>query len=124
MNLVTVEEARIHLEIDTDAHDDWLATWIPAASAMVRNYMKSASLYLQDEDSSGEPLFDTNGDPVYVIDTSGEPVVRFEVQAATKILLGYLFRQRDEDESREFEPGYLPRPVTAILYPLRMPAVE
>lgn len=123
MNFVTVDDAREHLQIGDDSHDAWLATWIPSASAMIRNYMQGHRLFEVEIDTSGNPVLDTNGDPVIATDTNGVPLVRFEVRAATLIMLGYLFRQRDEDEHREFEMGYLPRPVTAILYPLRDPAI-
>ena len=62
-------------------------------------------------DSAGDVIVDSNDEPV------GIP---YEVQCAVLILVGYLYRNRDTNDG--FDPGYLPAPVTALLYPLRDPA--
>lgn len=112
MMLVTLEQARQHLRSDSVDDDLDLTEKIMGASNAVLNYLKSgADAFL---DSSGEVITDSSGDPV------GVP---YAVRAATLLMVGYLYRYRDENESGEFERGYLPAPVTALLYPLRDPAL-
>ena len=85
---------------------------IHAASGAVLNYLKAGANFL---DTSGEVEVDTSDDPI------GVP---FEVQAATLLLIGFLYKDRDENANNAFEMGYLPKPVMALLYPLRRPALE
>ncbi|UVM07055.1 head-tail connector protein [Pseudomonas laurylsulfatiphila] len=106
MMFITLEEAKLHLRVDGDSDDSDITLKTHAASGSVRRYLKSAA----------DPYFDEAGEVI-------PDKVPFEVKAATQLMLGYLFNQRDEDSGREFEPGYLPRPVTALLYPLRDPAL-
>jgi Phage QLRG family, putative DNA packaging. len=106
MTYITLDQGKAHLRIDDDAEDTDLEDKIQEASDLVRNYLKSAAdAYLGDDGAVVPNL------------------VPYAVKAATKLMLGYLYLQRDGDQSREFEPGYLPRPVTALLYPLRDPAL-
>jgi hypothetical protein len=119
--LVSLQEARDHLRIDfypdSDAPDmndgtEDLALKIYAASAMVLNYLgDSASSFL---DSGGQ----------VEQDSAGNPIVPFEVKAATLMMLGYLWRLRDGDPDKAYEHGYLPMPVISMLYPLRDPALS
>lgn len=106
MMLITLEQAKKHLRVDGDDDDDDITLKVHAASGAVKNYLKSAA----------NAYFDAAG--VVLLDA-----VPFEVMAATQLMLGYLYNQRDEDAGREFESGYLPRPVTALLSPLRDPAL-
>lgn len=109
--LVTLEEAKRHLRIDTDADDLDLTLKLYAASAAVLTYLKSGA----------DAFTDSAGD---VIEDSAGPVgVPFQVQAATLLMTGYLYKNRDEDADKAFQPGYLPAPVTALLYPLRDPSL-
>lgn len=108
MMLVTLEQARAHLRLDTTDGDTDILGKVKAASRAVVTYLKSPSF----SDSSGAIPEDTAGIAIDVPE---------DVQLATLILVGYFDRQRDEDDAREFEPGYLPRPVTALLYPYRTP---
>ncbi|MNY54474.1 hypothetical protein D3C86_1903520 [compost metagenome] len=66
---------------------------------------------------------DSNGDPTYALDSSGDKIVRFEVEAAVLILIGHFYKDRDENADGAFDQGYLPKPVTALLYALRDPAL-
>jgi hypothetical protein len=112
MMLVSLKQAKDHLNIDTDDKDDDVYQKIFGASAMVVNYLKSAAdVFL---DTNGEPEMDSMNEPVGVPD---------EVQSATLLMIGYLYRDRDGDTDKAYEMGYLPRPVTAILTPLRKPAM-
>lgn len=112
MMLVSLSQAQDHLRLDHSAEDNDLILKIHAASGAVLNYLKSgADQFL---DSSGDIEIDSSGDPV------GVP---FEVNAATLLMVGFLYKDRDENADGAYEQGYLPRPVTALLYPLRMPAL-
>lgn len=117
MALITTDQALLQIRGGDEVDEDELQEMVDAASAMVINYLKSASPYLPELDSSGEPVLDSSDEVVYTTD------VRPEVQHATKMLVGYLWRNRDENADEEFDRGYLPKPVTAILYPLRHPAL-
>lgn len=130
IELVTIEQARAHLRLDDvdsagGPDDPWLATWIPAASGLVRNYVKQdRNLYEWERDSAGDVIFDSANEPTVELDTAGDPIVRKEVQAATLIYLGILFRDRDGVEMEKWDMGYPPRPVMALLHQLRDPALR
>ena len=117
MALITTDQALLQIRGGDEVDEDELQEVVDAASAMIVNYLKSASPYVPELDSAGDPVVDSNDDPVYT------ETVRPEVQQATKMLVGYLWRNRDENEDGAFDRGYLPMPVTAILYPLRDPAL-
>lgn len=121
MALITTDQALLQIRGGDEVDEDELQEVVDAASAMVLNYLKSASPYVPQIDSSGEVVVDSDGDIEYTT------VVRPEVQQAAKMLVGYLWRNRDEGGEGSFRPiferGYLPMPVTAILYPLRDPAI-
>jgi hypothetical protein len=145
IDLVTLSEARLHLRIDDELDsngdpippedDPDLALKVRAASAAVLNYLKGfrnvwvvavemAGAYPLLVDGKPVPMVDTNGEPVFVEDSNGARTVRDEVKAATLLMLGYLWKDRDENADGAFDMGYLPKPVTALLYPLRDPAVR
>lgn len=115
--LVTLQEAKDHLRIDTDDGDADLTLKIHGASGAVLNYLKGGNRFVQEVDGDGNPVVDDDGLPVYTEE------VLFEVKAAVLLLLGYLYKDRDNDKDHEYEQGFLPRPVTALLYPLRDPAL-
>ena len=109
--LVSLTQASAHLRRDTDDDDADLTLKIHAASGAVINYLKAGATFL---DSADDVEVDSFGDPV------GVP---FEVQAATLLLLGSLYSDREGSEPDMWERGYLPKAVTALLYPLRDPAL-
>lgn len=104
--LVTLQQASEHLRRDSAADDNDVTLKIHAASGAVLNYLKSGADRFKDED--GE-----------IVDA----LVPFEVKAAVLLQLGFLYADRDNDDERQYQPGYLPAPVTALLYPLRDPAL-
>lgn len=112
MKLVTLQQASDHLRRDTTADDADLEIKIEAASEMVMAYLKSGADVFTD--TAGEVFTDTAGDPV------GVP--RW-AQMATLLLIGYLYKDRDENTDSAYDQGYLPKPITAILYPHRDPAL-
>jgi hypothetical protein len=111
--LVTLAAAKDHLRIDNSDDDNDLTLKIHAASGAVLNYIRNGA----DEftDSSGEPILDSNGVPV------GIP---FEIQAATLLLLGYLFKDRDGDPDKAFTHNYLPMGVISLLTFWRDPTLR
>lgn len=115
MMLVTLQEASDHLRRDTTDDNADLELKIRAASAAVLRYLKDASPYERD----------SNGD--VVVDSNGDPEVLFEVRAAVLLMLGELYKNREGEQGGEIPTqwgyGYLPRPVVALLYPLRHPSM-
>lgn len=110
ISLISLDYARkaLHLD-DGDMDIEVVGVWIPAASDMVMNYLKGQAETLVPTDTSGE-----------LIDPEDVPPA---IKAATAMLVGMLMANRDGDPEKAFERGYLPAPVTAILFPLRDPAL-
>ena len=123
MMLVTLAQAKAQIEVDHSDSDTLITGYILAASSAVKNYLKAGSVFEPERDADFNPVLDSNGDPVYLEDSSGDKVISYVVQAATLILVAYQFKDRDNNAAGEFEAGYLPKPVTALLYPLRDPAI-
>lgn len=123
MMYVTLARAKQHLNMDHDEDDSLIEVYVQAASGAVKNYLKSASPYEVERDSNDDPILDSSGDPVYVEDSAGDKLVSYPVQAAVLLMVGFLYKDRDENPDGAFAQGYLPRPVTALLYPLRNPAL-
>lgn len=115
--LVTLQQAKDHLRIDTDDADTDLTLKIEGASGAVLNHLKGKNRFVQEVDGDGEPVVDADGNPVYT------DVVLPEVQSATLLMVGYLNKDRDNDKDHEYEQGSLPRPVTALLAMLRRPTL-
>ena len=115
MKLVTLTEAKYQLMMDHDQDDPYIELLIQGASAAVVEYLKSGATFL---DEFGEVPTDENGDP------EGVP---FQVKAATLILIAEWYKNREAEQDGAVDAqwgfGYLPRPVTALLYPLRDPAL-
>lgn len=124
MMYVTLARAKQHLNMDHDLDDALIEVYIQAASGAVKNYLKSASPYEVERDSNDDIIRDSSGDPVYVVDSSGDKQVSYTVQAAVLLMVGFLYKDRDENPDSAFDRGYLPKPVTALLYPLRDPALR
>lgn len=99
--LCSVEDVKKVFRISTADDDDLIELLIKAASASVIQHLKGRA---QELIGSGE--------------------VPYPIQMATIILVGYWFRNPDRDPDQEYKQGYLPRPVTAILYPFRDPALR
>lgn len=124
MMYVTLARAKQHLNMDHDLDDPLIEAYIGAASEAVKNYLKSASPYEVERDSNDDPILDSSGDPIYAVDSSGDKIVRYAVQAATLLMVGFLYKDRDENADEAYSMGFLPKPVTAILYSLRDPACQ
>ena len=118
MMLVTLEDAKARLRIVHDAEDLDLEMMIQQASAAVMNYLGlpldyyTATIASSDSDSD---LVSSDGTTTRTIPP--------EVELATLLLVGILARDRDGVEAKDWEHGYLPKPVMAFLYPLRDPVM-
>jgi hypothetical protein len=111
--LVTLEEAMRHLRIDTvdsDGDDDLELKIFSASQSIVK--------YLQD---GASPFIDSDGE--IIVDSEGESVAPYPIKAACLILVGYLYKNRDENKDEAFDYGYLPKPVVALLAPYRTPVI-
>ncbi|CAN7677593.1 hypothetical protein LJR039_005413 [Pseudorhodoferax sp. LjRoot39] len=96
MELVTVEEAALHVRSDTAADGPWFAIMIPAVSEAVRDWLKDEwRLYVLARDGAGAVVRDENGVPVPAVDGGGKPTVRPVVKAAVLVELAYQHRYRD-----------------------------
>jgi hypothetical protein len=105
--LVELEQVKARLRFDHDEEDEDIELAIHGASAAVLNYLKV--LHTVYDDSFG-----------VVIQTD----VPFEVQTAVIHLVGIWKRDPSGVEMEKWQQGYLPAPITAILYPLRDPALS
>lgn len=111
MMLVTLQQAQDHLRIDADSvNTSELTIYIKAASQSVVRYLGDGA----------DVFLDTNGDPVF--DSSDLLDGYEDVQSAVLLLVGYLYKNRDNNAGNEFS-NYLPAPVIALLYPLRDPTI-
>lgn len=112
MMLVTLEQAKQHLRVDYTQEDEHITLLVHAASGAAMNYLEEGAPFL---DSNEEPEMDSNGDIVGV---------EYAIQAAVLLMVGYLYRLRDNNEGNEYTYGYLPFPVVSLLYPYRRPALS
>jgi hypothetical protein len=134
MELVTKAEAYAHLRLDFDSEgspdDSWLDIWIPAVSDAVALWLKDSwRLYLPELDSEGEPVLDSNGDPIPREDSNGDPILRPAVRGAVLIELERQYRSRGGEDDTDVEPsaghGYvLGRGATSLLNGLRKTTVK
>lgn len=111
--LVSLQQAKDHLRLDSNDGDNDLTLKIHAASGAVLNYIRNGADVFTD--SSGEPILDSNGTPI------GIP---FEIMAATLLMVGYLWKDRDGDPDGAYTLGYLPMPVMSLLYSYRVPSLR
>lgn len=114
--LVSLEQASAHLRRDTSDDDLDLTLKIMAASSAVLTYLGDGADAFTD--SAGEVYEDSNG---IAID------VPFDIQAATLILVGDFYKNREPTDTdpvpSAFGFGFLPRTVVALLYPYRTPVL-
>jgi hypothetical protein len=112
MMFATVAQTKRMLRIDdADAFSDAdFEALIETASEAVLAYLKNPEFI----NAAGVVVMDLLGSP---------PIIPVRVVHATVTLVGYLYRTVDADPDKEWAQGYLPFAVTAILYPLRDPAM-
>jgi len=102
MDIVTLAQVKSHLRVDNDLEDDDLALKLLAAQSAVLTYLKSSSVDTLMDGSPSE--------------------FQFAISAATLLMVGYLYRNRDGDEDQAFDGNYLPGPVKSLLLPYRTPS--
>lgn len=135
-NLITREQAYEHLRLDYDsngsADDGWLDVFIPAVSEAVRRWLKEDwRLYEWETDSDGNIVRDSDGNPVPLLDSDGEPVVKPVVRAACLLELASQYRFR-EGEGRDnavpshegYGHGLTSKAAVALLTTIRRPTVS
>ncbi len=105
IELVTLEEAKLHLRIDDDYGDSDLTLKIQGGSAAILSYIQGSRALIVDDSGN-------------LID--GEPLTR--VQTALLVLLGYLDRNRGGEEEK-LKQGELPFSVSMLIYDLRKPTI-
>lgn len=133
--LITREQAYEHLRLDYDsggsADDGWLSVFIPAVSEAVRRWLKEDwRLYEWETDSDGNIVRDSDGNPVPLLDSDGEPVVKPVVRAACLLELASQYRFR-EGEGRDnavpshegYGHGLTSKAAVALLTTIRRPTV-
>lgn len=103
----TLNDVKARLRIDTNDDDASLDALIEAATGIVINHLKAAA----------KPYLDEEGK------VSGDAEIPPVIQTATIILVGYLYRDPDQDPERSFDEAALPTPVRALLHPIRDPAI-
>ena len=106
IELVTLEEAKMHLRIDDDYGDSDLTLKIQGGSAAILSYIQGSRSLVVDD--SGKFI-------------DGEPLTR--VQTALLVLLGYLDRNRGGEEEEKLKQGELPFSVSMLIYDLRKPTI-
>ena len=106
IELVTLEQARGHLRVDSDDGDADLTLKIQAGSAAILSYVQG----------SRDRIVDKDGKLI-----EGEPLLR--TQTALLMLLGWLDRNRGGEEEEKLKQGELPFSVTMLIYDLRCPTI-
>jgi hypothetical protein len=106
IELVTLDEAKMHLRIDEDYGDSDLKLKIQGGSAALLAYIQG----------SRDKVVDENGDLI-----DGEQLTR--MQTALLVLLGYMDRNRGGEEEEKLKQGELPYSVTMLIYDLRRPTI-
>jgi len=97
MALVTLQEAKDHLLVDTSAGDSWINMAIEGVSDAVLHWLKKDwRAYVLILDSNGDPILYSDGDPVILEDSNG-PVVKPVVKMATLVEIAVQYRFRDGD---------------------------
>ena len=127
--LITIAEAREHLRTDEGADDAWITLMIPAVSEAVMLWLKDRKRAFEVEvDPFGNVITDSNGDPVFVTDSSGSPVVRPVVRAAVLQELGSQYIHREGNDIAELPSHWghghtLSLGATKLLTTLRKPTI-
>lgn len=123
--LVSVDEARLHLRVDSYADDLWIDIFITAISSAVMSWLKDDwRCYETIEDSNGDKIEDSNGDQTPATDANGDLIVQPIVKAAVLVELGQQYRFRDGSGAAQVMPhwghGYvLGAGATSLLVALR-----
>lgn len=119
MKLITLKEAQEHLRIDSEDDKDYVSSLIDAASAMVFEYLDGGDIFALKRDGNGE-VERVNGEPVYQTDSDDKKIVKSDIKAAAKLLVGDFYRHRENSKNViEFGADKMPTYVAALLFPHR-----
>lgn len=126
--LITLDEANEHLRRDSGDDDNDVELKIQAVSQAIYRYLRPhGTVYIQSEDSNGNPLWNSGGYPVVARDSNGDPLgINPMVKAAALLYLGELYKSREGEATglngvAQF--GTPPQSVVMLLYPLRDPVL-
>lgn len=101
--LVTIAEARAHLQVTHSDDDTYLSMAINAATSAIIRYLDGYEVH----------FLDTSG----AIDRSQVPQ---DIAWACLLLVGEFYRNREAEQDGQVEAafgyGYLPRPVVSLLF--------
>lgn len=109
--LVSLARVKTALRVTTDDDDEILEVYIAAASRAVHAYLGDQAGELLSIDSPPDS-------PPNDLEDVDE-----RIQAAVIMLTGHFYRAPDQNPDGAFEQGYLPKPVTALLYSMRDPTL-
>lgn len=109
--LVSLSKVKSALRIDHPDDDALLELYISAASRAVHAYLGDQAGSLLSIDSPPNSPPDDLGD------------VDERIQMAVIMLTGHFYRSPDANPDEAYERGYLPKPVTALLYNMRDPTL-
>lgn len=124
-DLITLDQAKSHLRVDSDDDDMWIALFISAVSGAVNAWLKDAwRAYVLAVDANGDFLLDSSGDPYPAQDDNGDLTVKPMVVAAVLVELAQQYRFRDGSGAAtvpsNWGHGYtLGIGATSLLTPLR-----
>lgn len=122
---VSIEDAKDHLRVDSDADDLWINLFISACSAAIISWLKDEwRCYVPVLDSNGDALEDSQGDTYPQLDINGNPIPKDQVKAAVLVELGQQYRFRDGSGAATMGAGYiLGMGATSLLAGLRKSTV-
>jgi hypothetical protein len=119
MKLITLKEAQEHLRIDSNDDQDYVSSLIDAASAMVFEYLDGGDIFAFKRDENGE-IEREDGEPIYQTDSEDNKVIKSDIKAAVKLLVGDFYRHRENSKNViEFGADKMPTYVAALLFPHR-----
>lgn len=98
MSWATLEQVKQHLRYDADdtSNDAVLQAYLDATTVAISNYITEA------------------------VTDANRPLLR----TAQLLYVGYLDQYRNAEADAPVNGNYLPQPITALLWPLRTPAVS
>lgn len=108
-DLITLEQAKLRLRVDSDDQDDDISLMIAGASVALLRYL----------DSAADEFLDSSGD--VIVDSSGAPEIPADVQNACLFLVGSWLRDPDGNDVDKWQPGWMPAPVVSLLASRRVP---
>src|SRR5690554_824373 len=106
MNLITLEEAKDHLLVDHDADDTDIERKIQEASEAVMTYLDGSPIGQPVRNEQGAIQRNEDGEIIYMRDAEDELIVRYEIKAAVKLLVGELYKHREGEQDGEVQAQY------------------